>query len=192
MTKQELRKIYLQKRQALNEGEYLMLSRKLCELFFVSIDLSFVRTIHTFLPIREKHEPDTWLIVERIRREFPHIRISVPRITEAGQMENIYFEGLHQLVRNKWGIEEPRHGVPAPTEKIDLALVPLLCFDRSGNRVGYGKGYYDSFLRECRSTTKKVGLSLFSNSEVIDDLYDGDVILDECLTPVNHIIFSRP
>lgn len=169
-----------------------MLSRKLCELFFVSIDLSFVRTIHTFLPIREKHEPDTWLIVERIRREFPHIRISVPRITEAGQMENIYFEGLHQLVRNKWGIEEPRHGVPAPTEKIDLALVPLLCFDRSGNRVGYGKGYYDSFLRECRSTTKKVGLSLFSNSEVIDDLYDGDVILDECLTPVNHIIFSRP
>lgn len=169
-----------------------MLSRKLCELFFVSIDLSFVQTIHTFLSIREKHEPDTWLIVERIRREFPHIRISVPRITEAGQMENIYFEGLHQLVRNKWGIEEPRHGVPTPTEKIDLVLVPLLCFDRSGNRVGYGKGYYDSFLRECRSTTKKVGLSLFSNSEVIDDLYDGDVILDECLTPVNHIIFSMP
>jgi 5-formyltetrahydrofolate cyclo-ligase len=192
MTKQELRQVYLQKRQALTEGEYLLRNRKICELFFASIDISFAKTIHTFLPIREKHEPDTWLIIERIRREFPHVRISLPRITEAEQMENIYFEGLHQLIKNKWGIEEPRHGVPTPVEKIDLVLVPLLCFDERGNRVGYGKGYYDSFLKECRPSTKKIGLSLFNDREVIDDLYDGDIRLNECLTPDNHIIFSTP
>ena len=183
MTKAELRKKYLQKRQQLTEAEYLHLSRLLCEHFFSSIDLSFLKVVHTFLPIREKKEPDTWLIVDRIRREFPHIRLSLPKLNTSGEMENIYFEGMHQLEKSKWGIEEPRHGVLAPSEKIDLVLVPLLCFDKNGNRVGYGKGYYDTFLASCKSSCQKMGISFFSTPEVIDDLFEQDILLDSVLTP---------
>lgn len=183
MTKAELRKQYLQKRQQFTEAEYLHLNRLLCEHFFSSIDISFLKVIHTFLPIREKKEPDTWLIIDRIRREFPHLRISLPKLNTAGKMENIFFEGLHQLEKSKWGIEEPRQGVPTPAEKIDLVLVPLLCFDDKGNRVGYGKGYYDTFLASCKPSCQKVGISLFSTSESIDDLYEQDVPLDAVLTP---------
>lgn len=183
MTKAELRKLYLQKRQGIGEGRYQQLNLLLYNAFFTSIDVSFIKTIHVFLPIRKKNEPDTWLIIDRIRREFPHIRLVLPKINLSGAMENIYFEGLHQLEKNTWDIEEPRHGVPALVEKIDLVLVPLLCYDAKGNRVGYGKGYYDSFLKDCNPTCKKIGISFFETPEVIDDINDNDVPLDAVLTP---------
>ena len=189
MKKAELRKLYLQKRESLSEANYLQASLALYQAFFTYIDLSFIKTVHLFLPIKEKREPDTWLMLDRIRREFPHVRLSLPKIKTDGTMENIYFEGLHQLEKNKWGIEEPRHGVPTPIEKIDLVIVPLLCFDALGNRVGYGKGYYDQLLAACRPDTKKIGLSLFDETVEIDDIYPGDVKLTHCLTPSQLITF---
>lgn len=190
MIKAELRKKYLQKRNELPEPEYLSLNRLLCEHFFSTIDISFLKVIHTFLPIREKKECDTWLIVERIRREFPHLRISLPKVNAEGEMENIYFEGIHQLAKSKWGIEEPLQGVPTPIEKIDLVLVPLLCFDKQGYRVGYGKGFYDTFLALCKPSCQKIGISLFSTFEVIEDLNEYDIPLDTILTPSGILSFK--
>lgn len=189
MKKAELRKLCLQKRLSLSDSDYFQLNLGLYQGFFTYLDLSFLKTVHIFLPIREKREPDTWLIIDRIRREFPHIRLSLPKIKTDGTMENIYFEGLHQLEKNKWGIEEPRHGVPTPVEKIDLVIVPLLCFDAQGNRVGYGKGFYDQLLANCRPDTKKIGLSFFEESVEIDDVYEGDAKLTHCLTPNQLITF---
>ena len=190
MTKQELRKSYLQKRKALSEAEYLALNQRLTEIFFTSVDLSFINVLHTFLPVVEKREPDTWLIIDRIRREFPHIRLSVPRVnTETDQLENFYFEGLHQLKKNNWGILEPTQGIPTPPEKIDLVLVPLLAFDKQGNRVGYGKGYYDRFLKTLRPTCTKIGISHFDAPNEIDSVASFDVSLNSALTPSQLIQF---
>lgn len=50
---------------------------------------------------------------------------------------------------NDFGIEEPSGGTEVDEEDIDMVLVPLLAFDTQGNRVGYGKGYYDRFLKNC-------------------------------------------
>lgn len=98
-------------------------------------------------------------------------------------MENYYFEGLHQLQTNRWGIPEPQEGVPTPTEKIDLVLIPLLIFDLSGHRVGYGKGFYDRFLTSVRSDCKKVGLSLYEPVKEIEDTTSGDILMNNCVTP---------
>jgi 5-formyltetrahydrofolate cyclo-ligase len=98
-------------------------------------------------------------------------------------MESFYFEDFHQLKKNSWGILEPRQGVPAPPEKVDLVIVPLLAFDKLGHRVGYGKGFYDRFLKDCRSDCKKIGLSFFSPEEKIDDANPFDVPLHLALTP---------
>src|SRR5277367_4656274 len=98
MTKQHLRKQYLARRLALTEAQYLNYNRQLCEIFFSCIDLSFIQVLHTFLPIQKNKEPDTWLILDRTRREFPHVKLSVPRVDiPSGQIENFYFEGLSQL-----------------------------------------------------------------------------------------------
>jgi 5-formyltetrahydrofolate cyclo-ligase len=182
MKKDELRKIYLAKRKALSESDRLSLSSAISDIFFKTIDLSFVKVIHIYLPIESKQEPNTWLIIDRIRRDFPHIRISIPKI-QNDQMESFYFEDLHQLEKNNWGILEPKLGVSTPINKIDLVIVPLLAFDKLGHRVGYGKGFYDRFLKGCRSDCKKIGLSFFAPEEKIDGFNLLDIPLQLVLTP---------
>lgn len=191
MTKRELRKLYLQKRAALSEAEYGQLNFQLYQNFFSTIDLSFVHVLHTFLPIVEKKEVDTWLILDRIRREYPHIRISIPKVnSQTGVFDSFYFEGLHQLALNEWGIQEPKQGIPTEPEKVDLVLIPLLAYDKKGHRVGYGKGFYDKFLSTCRGDCKKIGLSLFNAEETISDANQLDINLDLCITPAQAIQFS--
>jgi 5-formyltetrahydrofolate cyclo-ligase len=191
MTKDELRKIYLQKRTSLPEGTYEQLNKQLCDNFFAHIDLSFIKVLHTFLPIQKTREPDTWLIIDRIRREFPHVRISVPKInTETSVLDNFYFEGMHQLENNTWGIPEPKQGIPTPTEKIDAVLVPLLAVDKAGQRVGYGRGFYDKFLASCRPNSMKIGLSFFPPVEKITNLHSNDLPLNKVVTPSEVISLS--
>ena len=182
--------MFLHKRLALSEGDYQQLNFELYNQFFAQIDLSFIKCIHIFLPIESKKEPDMWPIIDRIRREFPHIRISIPKVV-GDQLENIYFEGLHQLKKNKWGILEPAQGVPTPTEKIDLVIVPLLAFDEMGNRVGYGKGFYDRFLSECGERCQRIGISFFEPVKTIDDADDEDITLTHCLTPSRFLNFKK-
>lgn len=184
MKKAELRVSYQNKRSALSHTEYLQLNHHLCENFFAHIDLSFSKVVHTFIGIEKKKEPDTWPIIDRMKREFPQIRLSIPRVNDqTSELENFFFEGVHQLKVNTWGIPEPTQGIPTPSEQIDMVLMPLLCFDKKGHRVGYGKGFYDKFLAHVRPDCKRVGLSLFSPAETIDDINDLDVPLDFCVTP---------
>ena len=190
MTKKEIRKLFLEKRKALSEADYVRMNLALYGHFFASIDLSRVRVLHCYLPIADNREPDTMSIVERIRREYPHIRIVLPKV--AGQeLENIYYEGPHQLETSSWGIPEPKQGVPAPAEKIDLVVVPLLAIDKEGHRVGYGGGYYDRLLKQTRTDCRKIGLSFFPPVESIDDVTENDVRLDQCVTAVETFDFGR-
>lgn len=190
MTKKELRKLYLAKRAALSEAEYGQYNFQLYQNFFSTIDLSFVTVLHTFLPMIEKKEVDTWLIIDRIKREFPHIRISIPKVNpQTGVFDSFYFEGLHQLTTNEWGIQEPKQGIPTEPGKVDIVLIPLLAYDKKGHRVGYGKGFYDKFLATCRPDCKKIGLSLFESPETITDTNALDVQLNACVTPHGVIQF---
>ena len=184
MTKAQIRKIYIQKRLVLSEGEFAQLNQKICDRFFTGVDLSFINVLHTFIPIEKQREVNTWLIIERIRREFPNVRISIPRINnQTSTIESFYFEGLHQLEKNTWDIMEPKQGIPTPIEKVDIVLVPLLAFDRKGNRVGYGRGFYDKFLATCPERASKVGLSLFDPVKEIEGMSNYDVPLDMAVTP---------
>jgi 5-formyltetrahydrofolate cyclo-ligase len=67
--------------------------------------------------------------------------------------------------------------------------VPLLAYDKHGNRVGYGKGFYDNFLSKCKPETIKIGLSFFPPEDKIDDVSENDVNLDFCVTPEGIISF---
>jgi 5-formyltetrahydrofolate cyclo-ligase len=189
MTKSELRKLYLQKRLSLTEGEYSRLSQQISQQFFSNIDLSPTKVIHTYLPIAKNREPNTWLIIDRIRKDFPKIRISLPKVRN-NILENFYFEELRQLEKNEWDILEPKHGEITPAENIDVVIVPLVAFDQTGSRVGYGKGFYDKFLALCRADCKKIGLSFFNPVDRIDDTQAFDMGLTHCLTPTDFYQFK--
>jgi len=184
MTKQDIRKTFLAKRQEMPEAAFAQSNRQICDHFFAHVNLNFVNVLHTFLPIEKTKEPDTWMIIDRIRREFPHIRIAIPKINnQTSLMDNYFFEGLHQLEKNVWGIPEPKQGIPVPLEKIDLVLVPLLAVDKMGNRVGYGRGFYDKFLGQCPVKTTRVGLSFFEPIDRVDDVSQYDLPLHQVVTP---------
>ncbi|QOI97050.1 MAG: 5-formyltetrahydrofolate cyclo-ligase [Flammeovirgaceae bacterium] len=190
MTKQELRDSFIKKRLSLNEAEYYLFNRRLCDMFFASVDLSFVKVIHCFLPIIKKKEPDTWLIIDRLQREFTHIRLAVPKVNPAtNQLEHFLFEGMRNLKTSRWGVPEPTGNIVMPADKIDLVLVPLLAFDTTGHRVGYGKGYYDRFLAKCRPQTNRIGISFFGPVDSIDTTTD-DIPLTGCITPEKFFRFT--
>lgn len=183
MNKQSIRDYYLKLRLALSDSEYEQLNQNLCINFFASVDLSPITVVHVFLPILSKKEPNTWLVIDQLRAEFSHIRIAIPKIVGENGMISYYLEGSQQVKENKWGIPEPQFGETAPLEKIDLVIVPLLAFDLTGHRVGYGKGFYDRFLKECRQDCKKVGFSFFEPVKEIFDVNSDDVVLDTFITP---------
>lgn len=182
MTKDELRKIYLSRRLSLSEIDYHKLSEEISNLFFSTTDLSSIHTLHVFLPIESKREPDTRLIVNRIQKEFPHIKIVVPRV-HGDEMEHILYENNEQLKKNKWQIWEPHYGTLIKPTEIDLVLVPLLTFDEQGHRIGYGRGYYDRFFKSCRANCIKIGLSFFEAEKIINERLEADVMLNHCITP---------
>ena len=106
-------------------------------------------------------------------------------------MQHILLTDNTKLKANSWGVPEPLDGIEVPTQKIDLVFLPLLAFDENGNRVGYGKGFYDNFLRECKEDVVKVGLSLFTAEKEITDVNGNDIPLDYCVTPEKIYSFSR-
>jgi 5-formyltetrahydrofolate cyclo-ligase len=180
MTKAEIRKMELARRKALSVEQVELMSRALLEQF-KELDFSEVSTVHIFLPIEEKREPDTFLFVAWLAEHYPSIKIIVPKADfETALMSHHIYEGKEDLQKNMYNILEPqRSGVYSG--EIDLVVVPLLGFDLKGYRVGYGKGFYDRFLTGIE--TRKIGLSFLGPVESIDDVHAQDIRMDACITP---------
>lgn len=176
MTKAEARQFYLEKRKALDDAYRDKLNQKLLDRIVSSDTFRKAGTIHIFLSMERTREPDTWKILA-LNKKF-----AVPRINSSGRLDHFYYEGLQQLKENRFGILEPVGGVAANIKEIDLVFVPLAAYDIDGNRVGYGKGYYDRFLKDVRSDCVKAGLSFFEPAEVFSDVEAHDVPLDLCFT----------
>ncbi|MBC7899499.1 MAG: 5-formyltetrahydrofolate cyclo-ligase [Saprospiraceae bacterium] len=184
MTKAELRKIYLAKQRSLSSETRTENSQRISGQFFHHSQLDQIKVLHCFIAIEKFNEIDTTLIFQRLWREFPQMVTVVPRVDlETGEMRNLKFTPETSLVKNIWGIHEPSHDEFVETADIDMVLAPLLCFDKAGHRVGYGKGFYDRFLKGCREDCVKIGLSYFPPVEEIEDAGEWDIKLDFCLTP---------
>jgi 5-formyltetrahydrofolate cyclo-ligase len=160
------------------------MSTSIADAFFFTVNLDALQNLHCYLPIDKFNEPDTKRIFERVWQEFPELTTTVPRIDFAtGELASVLYSSTCPIVQNKWGVNEPEGGTVVHPEAIDLAIVPLLCFDEHGFRVGYGKGYYDRFLAKCRPNCLKVGLSFFPQVSTIENIDEFDVPLDLFITP---------
>ena len=191
MTKAQLRKIYLAKRQMSEYADREIASAHIASNFFHNFDLSNVKVLHCFIHIERFGEVDTRPIFQDVWSKFPEIQTVVPRIDhETEELESLKYGHDTELVHNRWQIGEPAHNDRVEPAEIDMVLVPLLCFDRRGHRVGYGKGYYDRFLSKCRPDCQKIGLSMFEPVDEISDAHAGDVTLDFAITPTQTIRFE--
>jgi 5-formyltetrahydrofolate cyclo-ligase len=137
---------------------------------------------HVFLPITEHQEVDTEFILHVLSGKDKEIVVSKSDF-ETRSMTHFLLTDNTRINKNQYNIPEPVDGLEVPATKIDVVFVPLLAFDKKGNRVGYGKGFYDKFLTQCKHETIKIGLSFFEAEKLITDVFESDVRLDYCVTP---------
>ena len=187
VTKSVLRRAALAKRQTLSTTEIAHLSARLREQLFRHFPVAAWRWLHVFLPIERRNEPDTWEIIRWIWGEELPVRLAVPVVQPDGvSLRHYELTPDTLLIENRWGIVEPGPNTPevAPAQ-FDAVLVPLLACDRAGHRVGYGGGYYDRFLAQCRPGTAFIGLSLLDDEpvELIEDVQATDIPLTALIAP---------
>jgi 5-formyltetrahydrofolate cyclo-ligase len=142
-------------------------------------DVSFY---HIFLTIEEQKEINTDYILNILSGKDKHIVFSKSDF-ETMLMTHYLLTDNTIIKKNKYNIPEPVDGIEITNNKIEVVFVPLLAFDKKGHRVGYGKGFYDRFLNDCKPDTIKIGLSFFEAEDGIDDIFKNDVKLDYCVTP---------
>ncbi len=182
MNKKDLRKKYKELRQLLSEealeDKSLAIANRLLQL-----DVWEQTYFHLFLTIEEQKEVDTEFVLQILAGKDKEIVVAKSNF-ETLEMTNYLLTDNTKFQKNDYNIYEPVDGIEVPTSRIDVVFVPLLAYDLKGNRVGYGKGFYDNFLSKCKEDVIKIGLSFFEPEDSIDDVFETDIRLDYCVTPM--------
>ncbi|MEZ5308930.1 MAG: 5-formyltetrahydrofolate cyclo-ligase [Pyrinomonadaceae bacterium] len=190
MTKKELRRIFRERRRALEMSEVERLSDLIAENMIGFLKGREISVVSRFSPMRDEREIDAGLIERRLRSKHPHFRVALPRVAKGSKtLEHVFVSDSTRFDESDWGISEPIGEDDAKASDFDLVVVPLLCFDRDLNRVGYGGGFYDRFLAETKAECLKVGVSLFPPVGRIDEIHERDIPLDAVVTPLE--VFAR-
>ncbi|MFC3160434.1 5-formyltetrahydrofolate cyclo-ligase [Chryseobacterium arachidis] len=187
MLKAELRKKYMQKRKALSIDEAFSLSEKIFENFIYYFKPKEAEKVHIFIPILARKEINTQIFIHYFLKH--NIRVFVPKIV-ADQLINIEIFADTIFETSSWGIPEPISNEDSGETFFDYIITPLLYCDDKGNRIGYGKGFYDSFFESISKKVKKIGVNYFNPDENIDDVWENDIPLDYLVTPTDVLSFS--
>jgi 5-formyltetrahydrofolate cyclo-ligase len=181
MTKKEARVKYKNLRKDFNSQQHdeasIAIANKVLEL-----PIWDKQYFHVFLSITEHFEVDTEYILHILAGKDKDIIISKSDFESRKMIHYLLTDGT-KIKKNEYNIPEPIDGIEVPDSKIDVVFVPLLAFDEKGHRVGYGKGFYDRFLAQCKPTVITIGLSFFEAEKGISDLHDNDFALNYCVTP---------
>ncbi len=136
---------------------------------------------HLFLSISAKKEINTEYLLHILQGRDK--TIIVPKVIIGNpNMEHILLQDNTVLKLSNYGVPEPVSGFEIHPEKIEVIFVPLLAYDGKGNRLGYGKGFYDRFLKQCNPEAIFIGLSFFEPETTIP-FEETDIPLHFCITP---------
>ncbi len=186
MLKKDLRKIYLEKRMTLSKDEVSFLSEKIFEKFILQFNVIENHKVSVFFPISKFNEINTLEFIKFLWSK--KVNVFIPKIIDK-DLISIKFTPETILIENSWGILEPLSNQNEETV-FDYVITPLLYCDSFGNRVGYGKGFYDKFFQTINSDAKKIGVNYFAPTDIIDDISELDVKLDYLITPDEILSFS--
>lgn len=141
MDKKELRKQIREKKREMTPEQICQASEKLAELFFATDAYQGATTLYGYLPYNQ--EVRTVPILQRALMDGK--KVAVPKVY-GDEMRFIYLTDLSEVACGYAGIPEPIADEPVADDPTALVLMPGMAFDREGNRIGYGGGFYDKFL----------------------------------------------
>ena len=139
------------------------------------------KNVHLFYPISKNKEVNTWHIHNAINSNSAIFTSLYEKSND--KWECISFNPSVKFTKGKLDIPEPIDYKLEIFDKIEVILIPLLVFDKFGNRVGYGKGIYDRILNQLNKNCLKIGLSFFEVSKENIQVDFQDHSLDYCQTP---------
>lgn len=182
LEKARLREVYKSKRVQLTSAEKLQYSFEIMNQFkvWLSTKKDFTH-FHLFFPIEKQIEINTYIIKEYLEANQKKVYTSIIK-SKSLEMDTFLLNPKTIFEEGKMGIPIPVDAEKVEADELQVILVPLLVFDKSGNRIGFGKGYYDVFLKRLNPEVVKVGLSYFLPEEKIP-FEEHDIPLDFCITP---------
>ena len=145
MNKVEIRKINKELRNNMSEYDVKEKSKRACEIFLNSFLYKNSDTVMIYYPLG--NETDTSFIMEKILQDkktgvLPYTDINTNEIIP------IEFNETTTFKKGAFGILEPNDMTKMSKRNIKIAIIPGIAFDKIGQRVGFGKGYYDRFLKD--------------------------------------------
>jgi len=186
MTKEEYRLKYKKLRTQLSNEAIEELSLKIANNA-LKLSVWSCSNYHIFLPISSNKEIDTEYLLHILQGRDKSIL--VPKVTSGTpNMTHILLQDNTILKLSNYGVPEPVSGIEIQPSQIEVVFVPLLAYDEKGNRLGYGKGFYDRFLKLCKKDTIFIGLSFFEPESMIP-IEETDIPLHFCVTPEGIISF---
>lgn len=190
ISKANLRKIYKQKRLALDKEERInRMQQMLLHFDDWCKDKSF-NLVMSYVSFEKFAEIEMSYFEESLKKKNKQIKFLYPKVI-GDQMIAIEPIDNSGFEHSQFGVKEHKEYHETSIDELDLILVPLLIIDQSGQRVGYGKGFYDRFLSQKKNTTISMGLSLFEPIEKIEDVHQGDIPLEFCITPQSLLTFHN-
>ena len=187
MLKPAARKYFLDKRKALTASDCLKMDDLLL-IQFQRMDWSSVQCIGSFYPLEAHNEPNSLLLIRYLKLIIPGLVVVYPKVNDDNTTMSFYTE-TETVAINKWGIQEPLPFNLMEPNEIDTILVPLVGFDQSGHRIGFGKGFYDRYFAQYPLGRNRIGISYFEPIPKIEDTHEFDVPLTHCITPSNSYEF---
>lgn len=153
--KKELREKIFRLRDAMPKEEIVAKSQKIAEALETYVLAESVHTVMVYIPLG--NETDVIPTVKKLLAAGK--QVASPICIGKGIMIASVIEDLEKdLEVGVFGVMAPKEQRPVAPEMIDAVIVPGVGFDRKGNRLGYGGGFYDRFLPKLRSDAKKIAV----------------------------------
>ena len=189
--KRRIRTLTRQQRQQLSAQQLAHAAQNLAVNAFNFHELNSAKEVASYLALHGEMSP------HELHSKLTSAEIYLPRITSLHRSEMAFYPARNKRIKNSFGIQEPAPSFPAkPMQHFDVILMPLIAFDRKGNRLGMGGGFYDRALafRQQRKLIKRpllVGIA--HHFQEIDSITPEkwDIPLDAILTDQELIRISR-
>ncbi|MBI2328010.1 5-formyltetrahydrofolate cyclo-ligase [Candidatus Curtissbacteria bacterium] len=162
-TKQKLRERFLEKRKLLLSDWVKRNSEKINRRLLSFPEIFGRRNFSVYLPIN--NEVDTKTLIDALLRK--RVNIVVPSYSK--ESRNYFwakFLGWNNLEKGPFKILQPAKIFPVDSLQIEVAIIPGLCFSKTGTRLGYGKGVFDRLLK--KTNAFKIGLAY--DFQIVDNL----------------------
>lgn len=182
MEKEEIRERLL---KALKDQDKKQRKEKNCKIKQKLLEHPvFKKATTVMFYISEDIEVDTKDLIKEAQRQEKKVVVPITDVSRNNLIASLLIDYDKELTKGPYGILEPKSffARPVSLKMINLVIVPGIAFDKKGNRLGHGTGYYDRFLSKFSKDVPTIGLAF--DFQIVDSLpsFSHDINVTEIIS----------